>query len=101
MIYPTRTIEVFPTRQRPLQKEAERTRLPASLYHLEAYLPFTEAVKLEKGNANVRPPSERKKPFEDMVATVENDPASFHREESRNNLPLRQIRVRQRKAVAF
>jgi hypothetical protein len=38
--------------------------------HLEAFFPFTEAVKLEKGNANLRPPSETKKPFQDMVATV-------------------------------
>jgi len=77
MIYPTRTIEVFPRDN----DHCKRLKDPsaASLYHLEAYLPFTEAVKLEKGNANVRPPSERKKPFEDMVATVENDPASFHR----------------------
>lgn len=77
MIYPTRTIELFP---RDVD-HCKRLKDPsaASLYHLEAYLPFTEAVKLEKGNANVRPPSERKKPFEDMVVTVENDPASFHR----------------------
>lgn len=77
MIYPTRTIEVFPRDN----DHCKRLKDPSAtnLYHLEAYLPFTEAVKLEKGNANVRPPSERKKPFEDMVATVENDPASFHR----------------------
>jgi hypothetical protein len=77
MIYPTRTIELFPRDN----DHCKRLKDPSatSLYHLEAYLPFTEAVKLEKGNANVRPPSERKKPFEDMVTTVENDPASFHR----------------------
>jgi len=36
-------------------------------------------VKLEKGNANLRPPSEKKKPFQEMIATVEDDPASFHK----------------------
>ena len=51
----------------------------ANLFHLEAFLPFSEAVKLEKGNANVRPPSEKKKPFQDMLTTVEDDPASFHK----------------------
>ena len=43
-------------------------------FHLETWLPFSEAAKLDKGNANVRPASERKKPFKDMVETVENDP---------------------------
>jgi AIPR protein len=77
MIYPTRTIELLPRDN----DHCKRLKDPASVsqYHLEAYLPFTEAVKLDKGNANVRPPSERKKPFEDMVKTVEIDPASFHR----------------------
>lgn len=77
MIYPTRTIEVSPRDN----DHCKRLKDPsgANLYHLETFLPFTEAVKLEKGNANVRPPSERKKPFEDMLDTVENDPGSFHR----------------------
>jgi hypothetical protein len=26
----------------------------SDVYHLEAFIPFTEAVKLERGNANVR-----------------------------------------------
>jgi hypothetical protein len=75
--YPTRTIEVSPRDN----DHCKRLKDPSgtNLYHLETFLPFTEAVKLEKGNANLRPPSERKKPFEDMVDTVENDPASFHR----------------------
>src|SRR5881628_868825 len=50
----------------------------AGLYHLETWLPFSEAAKLDRGNANVRPASERKKPFKDMVETVETDPAKFH-----------------------
>src|SRR5216684_7196343 len=77
MLYPTRTIELFPRDNDHCKRLKEPSAV--TLYHLEAFLPFTEAVKLEKGNANVRPPSERKKPFEDMVTTVENDPASFHR----------------------
>lgn len=50
----------------------------AGRFHLEAWLPFSEAAKLARGNANVRPPSERKKPFKAMEETVENDPKSFH-----------------------
>jgi AIPR protein len=77
MIYPTRTIEVFPRDN----EHCKRLKDPSSpsLFHLEAFLPFTEAVKLEKGNANLRPPSERKKPFLDMIATVEDEPSSFHK----------------------
>jgi AIPR protein len=52
--------------------------LEGRLYHLEAFLPFSQAAKVEKGNANLRPPSEKKKPFRDMLETVEVDPASFH-----------------------
>ena len=47
-------------------------------FHMEALLPFTEAVKLIRGNANVRPPSETKKPFKDMLDTVAEDPEKFH-----------------------
>jgi hypothetical protein len=50
----------------------------AGLFHLEAWLSFSEAAKLDRGNANVRPVSEQKKPFKDMVHTVETDPATFH-----------------------
>jgi hypothetical protein len=49
-----------------------------STYHMEVMLPFSEAVKLEKGNANVRPFNERKQPFKDMLDTVEDEPESFH-----------------------
>jgi NTP pyrophosphatase (non-canonical NTP hydrolase) len=77
MIYPTRTIEVFARDNDHCKRLKDPT--AANLYHLEAFLPFTEAVKLEKGNANLRPPSERKKPFQDMILTVEDDPASFHK----------------------
>jgi NTP pyrophosphatase (non-canonical NTP hydrolase) len=77
MIYPTRTIEVFSRDNDHCKRLKDPT--TANLYHLEAFLPFTEAVKLEKGNANLRPPSELKKPFQDMIASVEDDPASFHK----------------------
>lgn len=77
MIYPTRTIEVFSRDNDHCKRLKDPT--SASLFHLEAFLPFTEAVKLEKGNANLRPPSERKKPFQDMLATVEDEPSSFHK----------------------
>jgi hypothetical protein len=77
MIYPTRTIEVFSRDNDHCKRLKDPT--SATLYHLEAFLPFTEAVKLDTGNANLRPPSERKKPFQEMVVTVEDDPASFHK----------------------
>src|ERR1700691_1709047 len=77
MIYPTRTIEVFSRDNDHCKRLKDPT--TENLYHLEAFLPFTEAVKLEKGNANLRPPSELKKPFQDMIASVEDDPASFHK----------------------
>lgn len=47
-------------------------------YHLELLLPFTQAAKLPKGNANVRPPSEKKAPVKEMEITVESSPESFH-----------------------
>ena len=49
-----------------------------NLYHAEALLPFTEAVKLDVGNANVRPPSEKKKPVDEMFDTINQSPATFH-----------------------
>src|ERR1700730_12065617 len=47
-------------------------------FHMEVLLPFTEAQKLEPGNANVRPFSEQKRPFKEMVLTVEEAPETFH-----------------------
>ena len=76
MIYPTRTVEFSPRDNDHCKRLKDP--LEGQLFHLEAFLPFSEAVKLEKGNANLRPPSERKKPFRDMVETVEKDPISFH-----------------------
>ena len=52
--------------------------LNRSTFHMEAFLPFSEATKLDRGNANVRPPSEVKKPFKDMLDTVAEDPEKFH-----------------------
>jgi hypothetical protein len=76
MLYPTRIIEFTPRDN----DHCKRLKDPSEghLFHLELFLPFSEAVNLEKGNANLRPPSEKKKPFQDMVDTVEKDPASFH-----------------------
>lgn len=50
----------------------------SNIYHLEAFVPFSEAVKLERGNANVRPPSEKKPPVIEMLKTLEDTPQSFH-----------------------
>lgn len=47
-------------------------------FHMETLLSFTEAAKLERGNANVRPPSEKKPPFKAMMETVAEDPGIFH-----------------------
>jgi len=49
-----------------------------TIFHLEALLPFSEAAKLDKGNANVRPASEIKRPYRDMLETVEQAPETFH-----------------------
>jgi hypothetical protein len=48
-----------------------------SIFHFETYVPFTEAVKLERGNANVRPPKENH-PFKEMMDTVDGSPELFH-----------------------
>jgi hypothetical protein len=59
---------------------AKRLRDPANpnnLFHLETYLAFSEAAKLEQGNANVRPPRDRK-PTKNMVQTVDEAPELFH-----------------------
>jgi len=77
MLFPTKILEVF-TRDNEHCKRLKDPKKEGALFHLEAWLPFSEAAKLERGNANVRPPSESKKPFRAMVETVENDPTSFH-----------------------
>lgn len=68
MVYPTCTIEVS-LRDNDHCKRLKDP-IDGQLFHLEVFLPFSEAVKLDKGNANLRPPSEKKKPFQDMVDTV-------------------------------
>lgn len=77
MLYPSKVIELHPKDNEHIKRLSD----PAEpgLFHLETWLPFSEAVKLERGNANVRPASERKKPFKDMVETVEVSPSTFHR----------------------
>ena len=47
------------------------------IFHFEAYLPFTEAVKLERGNANVRPPKDNK-PYKNMIKSAQETPELFH-----------------------
>jgi hypothetical protein len=48
-----------------------------SIFHFETYLPFSEAVKLDRGNANVRPPKDNH-PFKEMIKSVEETPELFH-----------------------
>src|ERR1700761_24154 len=46
--------------------------------HLETFLSFEEVAKLKRGNANVRPPEQKKKPFKAMLQTVEQTPELFN-----------------------
>lgn len=48
-----------------------------AIFHFETYLPFSEAVKLERGNANVRPPKDNH-PYKEMMSSVEDTPQLFH-----------------------
>jgi NTP pyrophosphatase (non-canonical NTP hydrolase) len=77
MLFPTKVVELSPRDN----EHIKRLNDPADtgLFHLETWLPFSAVAKLERGNANVRPASERKKPFRDMINTVENSPSTFHR----------------------
>jgi len=77
MLYPSKVVELHPKDNEHIKRLNDPAE--AGLFHLESWLPFSEAVKLERGNANVRPASERKKPFKDMLDTVENSPSTFHR----------------------
>ncbi len=77
MLFPTKVVELNPRDNEHIKRLNDPA--DAGLFHLETWLPFGEAAKLERGNANVRPASERKKPFRDMVTTVENSPSTFHR----------------------
>jgi hypothetical protein len=76
MLFPTKVVELFPKDNEHLKRLNDP--VETGLFHLEAWLPFSEAAKLDRGNANVRPASERKKPFRDMVDTVEKSPSTFH-----------------------
>ena len=77
MLFPTKVVELNPRDNEHIKRLNDPA--DAGLFHLETWLPFAEAAKLERGNANVRPASERKKPFRDMVTTVEDSPSTFHR----------------------
>src|SRR2546426_12022057 len=76
MTFPTKTLEIRPQDNDHCKRLKDP--LEPGLFHLETWLPFSEAVKLERGNANVSPPAESKKPFREMVETVETDPTTFH-----------------------
>src|SRR5271169_2835527 len=77
MLFPTKVVELNPRDNEHIKRLNDPA--DAGLFHLETWLPFGEAAKLDRGNANVRPASEKKKPFRDMVTTVENSPSPFHR----------------------
>ena len=77
MLFPTKVVELNPRDHEHIKRLNDPA--DAGLFHLETWLPFSEVVKLDRGNANVRPASERKKPFRDMVTTVEDSPSTFHR----------------------
>ena len=87
MLYPTKVIELNPRDNEHIKRLNDPA--DAGLFHLETWLPFAEAAKLERGNANVRPASERKKPFRDMVIYGRKQPIDLPSKESRNHLPLR------------
>jgi hypothetical protein len=76
MLYPSKILDLFLRNN----DHCKRLKDPfgSGFFHLEAWLPFSEAAKLDRGNANVRAASERKKPFKDMMLTVETDPMTFH-----------------------
>jgi len=77
MLFPTRLLELTPRDNEHIKRLNDPA--DAGLFHLETWLPFSAAAKLERGNANVRPASQKKKPFRDMVETVETNPSTFHR----------------------
>ncbi len=76
MLFPIKVIELSPRHNEHIKRLNDPAE--SGLFHLEAWLPFSEAAKLDRGNANVRPASERKKPFRDMIDTVEKSPSTFH-----------------------
>lgn len=77
MLFPTKLVELSPRDNEHIKRLNDPA--DSGLFHLETWLPFSEAAKLERGNANVRPASEKKKPYRDMLTTVESSPSTFHR----------------------
>lgn len=55
-----------------------RDPIQPDVFHLEAFLTFSEAAKLDRGNANVRPSSHRKPAYKAMLETVDSSPDTFH-----------------------
>ena len=77
MLFPTKVLQVYPRDNEHIKRLNDP--IDIGLFHLETWLPFSAASKLQRGNANVRPSSQRKKPFRDMLNTVETSPSTFHR----------------------
>jgi hypothetical protein len=48
------------------------------VHHFETYLPFSEAAKLQRGNANVRPAKETSSTVRAMQETARETPDDFH-----------------------
>jgi hypothetical protein len=77
MTYPTQEVSLLFREEDHFKRLADPT--DKNIFHAEAWLPFSEAAKLDKGNANVRSASEKRKPYKDMLATVATSPETFHR----------------------
>lgn len=50
----------------------------SEIKHAETFLSFYEINKLKRGNANIRPPEEKKRPYLAMIGSVEKNPEQFH-----------------------
>jgi len=74
VLFTTKVLEINPRDNEHVKRLNDPA--DAGLFHLETWLPFSAAAKLERGNANARPASERKKPFREMINTVEDSPGS-------------------------
>jgi hypothetical protein len=72
---PTRKIVLALTNTDHCKRLSDPTNL--NIHHCETLLAFSEAVKLERGNANVRPAKQRK-PMNEMLTTVQYSPECFH-----------------------
>lgn len=76
MVFPSKTLSVLIRDNDHFKRISDP--INVDIFHAETLIPFTEAARLERGNANVRPASEGKKPYKDMLETVESSPETFH-----------------------